>query len=106
MEKELHYLSNYDDLTGLPNNIHYKRVQKVSAKEAKTKFALLNLEIKGLKYIDYSLGYEVGNEIIIEIVERLKAYLNEAFNRYSDEQFTIILTRLNPIASLKLRQLR
>lgn len=99
MEKELYYLSNYDDLTGLPNNVHYKRVLEKKCQDAeksRKKFALMNLEITGLKDIDYSLGYEVGNKIIIEIVERLKTYLKEdAFlSRYSDEQFTIILDKI------------
>lgn len=100
MEKELYYLTNYDDLTGLPNNIHYKRVLKekcLEAKKSRKRFALLDLELNGLKYVDYSLGYEVSNRIIIKIVERLKSYLKEeAFlSRYSDEQFTVILDQFN-----------
>lgn len=99
MEQELYYLSNYDDLTGLPNNIQYKSVLEQKCQEAtkaRTKLALLNVEIDGLRYIDYSLGYDVGNQIILQVVERLKACLKyEGFlSRYSDEQFTIIFDNI------------
>ena len=36
------------------------------------RFALMMLGIDGLKYVNYSLDYEMGDKFILEIVKRLE----------------------------------
>lgn len=96
LQSKVEYISTHDDLTGLPNRYYLKiqlwnEIQK--AKKESTKFALYMLDINGLKYVNYSFGYELGNKLIINAVNRMEELLgNEAFIcRYSENIFTIIV---------------
>lgn len=96
MEKKMAYISTHDELTGLPNSVYFKKqlmLQCQYAKETQTKFALMMLDLSGLKYVNYTLGYDLGNELIVEIVEKLKAFLGEDkfICRYSEDHFAVIV---------------
>lgn len=100
MEKRMTHISTHDGLTDLPNSVYFKKQLKSQCeyvKEAKTKFALMMLDIDGLKYINYSLGYEFGDQLVIEIVKRLRGFLGEDkfLCRYSDDHFAIIIEGIN-----------
>lgn len=88
-----------DELTGLPNNIFFINKLKHQCQQSDishSKFALIMLDIDGIKKISYSLGYEFGNDIIVQIANRLRGLLGkETFiSRYSDDCFAIILQEL------------
>lgn len=96
MEKKMAYISTHDELTGLPNNRYFTkqlRIQYEYAKETQTRFAVMMLDIEGLKNINYSLGYDMGDKLILEIVQKLKECLGEKIflSRYSDDHFAIIV---------------
>lgn len=96
MEKQMAYITTHDRLTGLPNQTHFfkkLRLQCQFSRKNKTPFALMMLDIDGLKNINYSLGYEIGNQLIIRVIDRLKDYLGEDtfISRYSDDHFAIIV---------------
>jgi len=95
-ERQIAYTATHDKLTGLPNNIHFVkklRLQCEYAKKFKKPFALMMLDISGIKNVNYYLGYEAGDQLIIGIVERLKDYLGEEtfISRYYDDLFAIII---------------
>lgn len=99
MEKRMAYISTHDELTDLPNSVYFKkqlRIQCEHAKQTNTKFALLMLDINGLKNINYSLGYELGCKLIKKIVQRLKGFLGEErfLCRYSEDHFAIIIEEI------------
>lgn len=99
MEKRMTYISTHDELTDLPNSVYFKkqlRIQREHAKQTNTKFALLMLDINGLKHINYSLGYELGYKLIKKIVQRLKGFLGEErfLCRYSEDHFAIIIEEI------------
>lgn len=54
------------------------------------------LDISGLKHVNYSLGYQFGDKLIVEIVHRLKNILGEDnfLSRYAGDHFAIILPNL------------
>jgi len=96
MEKRMAHISTHDSLTGLPNRIYFRKQLKIQCEhvqKTKSKFALMMLEIGGLKYVNYSLGYEMGDKFILEIVNRLKSYLGENMflSRYSEDHFAVIV---------------
>lgn len=100
MEKKISYISTHDRLTGLPNSVSFSKKLKLKcqhAKETNTRFALMMLDIDGLKYVNYSLGYEFGKQLIIEIVQRLEKFLGKDIfiSRYSEDHFAIIIEGLN-----------
>ena len=101
-EKELEYLSTHDVLTGLPNRIYCERNLKILGEEAKRddkKFALIVADIDGVKYVNYSLGYDLGDQLILKIVERLKENLgdNTTLSRHMDDHFVICAKDINTL---------
>lgn len=65
------YLSNFDSLTGLPNQKSlFEKIDMMCKKDAP--FSILYLNIDRLNIINDSLGYSVGDEALRLIAERLK----------------------------------
>ena len=94
--KKLERLAKYDELTGLPNRHCFK--EKISSlykhvKENNTRFALMMLDIEGLDYINYSLGFEASEKALIEVVSKVRSFLGEGMflSRYSDNHFALIV---------------
>lgn len=96
MENIMEHIANHDELTGLPNSHNFKEKlssQFENAYKTKTRFALMMLEIDGLKNINYSLGYDVGSQAIIEIVQKMRMFLGKEIflSRFSDDHFALII---------------
>lgn len=74
------HLKHYDALTDLPNRLLLlDRADYIltNAKKNNTKFAVINICINNLKKINISLGYKIGDQIIITFVNKLKNILSE-----------------------------
>lgn len=96
MEKRMAHISTHDQLTDLPNGVYLNRKLRMLFKHAQktnTRFALMMLDIDGLKYINYSLGYGAGNKLILKIAERLRDFLgnDSLICRNSEDHFAIII---------------
>lgn len=97
MERNLEYISTHDELTNLPNRILlnkklYHEIEK--AKQNDILFALIMLDIDGLKYISDILGEQISNRLILQFHERLKMFFdkNVFISRYSDERFALLVS--------------
>lgn len=95
-QKEIEYIATHDELTKLPNRVYLKkRMNQLCEdyKDSEDSFALIMLDIDGFKYINDALGYQLGDQLIINVVERLKSYLgsNGFLFRYTGDQFALIL---------------
>lgn len=102
MERNIEYIATHDELTGLPNSVYFKKEIKIQCQRAKgkqTTFALMMLDIDGFKRINDALGYEIGDQLIVQVSKKLKNYLdNKRFIcRYSGDQFAIIIPGLSTI---------
>ena len=91
-EERVQYLAYYDDLTGLPNRILLQdRLAKAlaDARRQKHKVALLFLDLDRFKDINDSLGHSVGDLLLQEVAERLKAWAREqdTVARLSGDEF-------------------
>lgn len=96
MEKKMAHISTHDELTGLPNNIYFRKELRflcAHAKKTKTKFAVMMLDITGFKYVNDTLGYQIGDLIIAKVSKRLVKYLQEKhfLCRYAGDRFVIIV---------------
>jgi len=99
MEKRLNHIATHDELTGLPNRTFFKNeltTQSELAKENNTLLAVIMLDFDGLKYINDALSFHSGDEMIIQMMIRLKAFLGDEnfISRYSEDQFAIIVKNL------------
>lgn len=102
LEKKMKYIATHDELTQLPNIIYFNeqiRIQCDDAKEKGYTFALMKLEIDELKYVNDTLGYELGDELLIQVSQRLKTLLREKrfICRHSGDRFAIIISELKTI---------
>ena len=105
-QETLEYIATHDELTKLPNDILLrKHIEDLCglAKEKDTIFAVIMLDINNFKYINDSLGYKLGDGVVIETTKRLKAFLNEKefIYRYSEDHIAVIIQDLNTIKIMR-----
>lgn len=96
LEERVDYMATHDDLTSLPNRSHFTNLlqsQCQFAVENQTKVALMMLDTDYYKYINDTLGYNLGDQLIIQIAQRLRSLLGEGriISRYAGDQFAIII---------------
>jgi len=95
-EEQIHYLSNYDSLTGLPNRelLHEKtRRALAAAKAGNTGVALLCIDLDRFKIINESLGHSVGDLVLKKLSQRLSSqlHLDSTLSRMSGDEFFLLL---------------
>ncbi|MGM9948860.1 MAG: EAL domain-containing protein [Lysinibacillus sp.] len=72
VKQKLHYLSNFDALTGLPNpKSLFERIDTMC--ESDEPFALFYLDIDRFTIINNSLGYSIGDEALQFIAKRFES---------------------------------
>ncbi len=94
--EELDFSANYDDLTGVANRKMLNRCLQSAiekARENNTKLAILFMDLDRFKNVNDFMGYHVGDQLLILIVQRLKKFLGERYviSRQGGDEFTIIL---------------
>lgn len=106
-QEKIHYLANFDPLTGLPNRIqmddHLQYTLNI-AKRNEGKFALIFLDLDHFKSINDTLGHSVGDLLLMELAKRLSAAVREedTVSRMGGDEFVLLLpeTDLNGAAQV------
>ena len=86
-----------DVLTGLPNRILFldrlERLIEHSKGHGDYTFAVLFLDIDGLKNLNSSLGHTAGDQLIVAMAQRLKGCLHfrDTVARVGDDEFAVLL---------------
>lgn len=99
-EQQLEHLAHYDSLTNLPNRLLLKsRVdyELILAERNKKTFALLFIDLDHFKNINDSLGHSIGDQVLIEVGQRLLACVREedTVARLGGDEFNILLADSN-----------
>jgi len=99
---QLEFQANHDALTGLPNRVLFmdRLTQAIKlAKRKKQHVAVLFLDIDDFKKINDSLGHHVGDEILIEVTQRmlLKMRKSDTLARLGGDEFCIIMNDIENI---------
>ncbi len=99
-QKEIEHIATHDELTQLPNRVYLKRMMNQLCEQgtsAAEDFALIMLNIDGFRYVNDALGYQYGDQLIIQVAERITGMLqkNSLVCRYSGDQFAIIVRNLH-----------
>ena len=95
-EERLVRLATYDELTGLLNRIRLKEALEdvlIQSENSRQTAAFLLLAIDNLALINESYGFDVGDEVIIGVGQRLcgMARRVDAVGRYSGNKFGLVL---------------
>lgn len=95
IEARLQQLSNFDQLTGLPNTslLRQRFEERESALQTDTEtMALMYLDLDNFKVINDALGQAIGDLVLREIAQRLRVPLNDqdTLSRQSGDHFTLL----------------
>lgn len=96
-ERELMYKATHDYLTGLPNRILLVDRLKQSlayARRHKQLLAVLYLDVDSFKYINDTLGHNIGDGLLQAVAGRIRVNIREADTicRLGGDEFVLILT--------------
>ncbi|MDE1326227.1 EAL domain-containing protein [Vibrio aestuarianus] len=104
-EAKLEQMAYFDPLTELPNRTNL--LQEIAHQikrynSTKLNFATLFLDIDHFKHINDSFGHYYGDQVLVELANRLKLCLKETDHiaRIGGDEFVILLTKLPPEQSL------
>ena len=98
-EKKFRYLASHDLLTGLLNRNFFEELAKEKINHAQryqSHFVILFVDIDGFKNINDHYGHTVGDEVLIEIGDRLKNLVRKSDHvaRLGGDEFVILLDKL------------
>jgi diguanylate cyclase (GGDEF)-like protein/PAS domain S-box-containing protein len=96
VEENLQHLATHDSLTGLPNRaLFYDRLNHAIARAIRDQvsLAILFLDVDDFKLVNDTYGHLVGDKLLREVAERLKACVrvSDTVARMGGDEFTIIL---------------
>jgi diguanylate cyclase (GGDEF)-like protein/PAS domain S-box-containing protein len=94
-ERKIEHLAHHDALTGLPNRVlFHERLQQAlaTAAENNTKVAVICLDLDRFKTVNDTLGHHVGDVLLQEVANRVRASLSERETacRLGGDEFAII----------------
>jgi diguanylate cyclase (GGDEF)-like protein/PAS domain S-box-containing protein len=106
-EAEIRFQATHDALTGLPNRtLLHDRMQQTILHTARygTLAAVAFLDLDQFKFINDSLGHQVGDELLKITAERLKNCLrsSDTVARQGGDEFVLLLTNQESIESITL----
>jgi len=111
-EKLIHFQAYHDLLTGLPNRALFQdRLSNTisNARREDDKLAVLFIDLDRFKVVNDTLGHTVGDELLKQVGNRLKAHLREGDTvaRLGGDEFIILLPHVDSpdIADLVARKL-
>ncbi|MEQ1667888.1 MAG: EAL domain-containing protein [Sulfuriferula sp.] len=95
-KQRIEELAYHDSLTGLPNRLSLNQQIAHSinlAKRNQTTFAVLFLDLDHFKKINDSLGHQQGDQVLIEVAQRLRDNIREIdiASRLGGDEFVLML---------------
>ncbi|HEY6897242.1 MAG TPA: EAL domain-containing protein, partial [Rhodocyclaceae bacterium] len=101
-EQRIWHLAHHDALTGLPNRalLHDRLSQALTqAQRHNTRLAVMFLDLDRFKGINDTLGHAIGDELLKQVAERLKASVRGAdtVSRLGGDEFVVVLHEVSVI---------
>jgi diguanylate cyclase (GGDEF)-like protein/PAS domain S-box-containing protein len=95
-EAELNRAANYDALTGVPNRrLLTDRLQQAIARTQHHNriLAICYMDLDGFKHINDQYGHEVGDQLLMEVTQRLQQVLRaeDTLARLGGDEFVLLL---------------
>lgn len=95
-EEEIHFQAYHDILTSLPNrHLLFEKLERLFEfhREKPTCFAVLFCDLDRFKFINDSLGHEVGDELLKSVADRFSDKLrdNDILARSGGDEFIVVI---------------
>lgn len=95
-QSRLHYVANHDALTQLPNRtLLDDRFNQalLSHQRQMAKFAVLFIDVDGIKAINGKYGHPVGDELLVNVAQKLQHLVrnSDTVSRFSSNEFVVLL---------------
>lgn len=96
MEEIIKHQAHHDALTGLPNRRLFMDILSIElalAKRSRKRFAVLFLDLDRFKYINDTLGHDIGDELLKQVAARFKGTIRQSdiVARIGGDEFNILL---------------
>lgn len=106
LEEKLEYQAFHDALTGLPNRaLFMDRLKQALARMRRrdATVAVLFLDLDNFKFVNDSLGHEVGDELLVAVGARLDGCVRpeDTVARLGGDEFTILLEDISGLEDAK-----
>jgi len=106
VEARIQHLAHHDALTGLPNRaaLNLQLNQAIaSAHRSDDHIAVLIIDLDRFKSINDNLGHLVGDRMLIEVAQRLRASVRESdiVTRLGGDEFIVVLTDIADTATVQ-----
>ena len=104
-EEQIAFLAYHDKLTGLPNRVLFDELLELSLARARRHelgVAVISLDIDNFKLVNDSLGHEAGDDLIVQLSERLSEATRETdlVARPGGDEFLMLLADLELIGPI------
>ncbi len=93
--KELQFMALHDGLTKLPNRtlLEDRLEQEIqNAKREDSRFSVLFLDLDGFKQVNDALGHHAGDQLLIEVADRIRAVVRgrDTLARMGGDEFILL----------------
>jgi diguanylate cyclase (GGDEF)-like protein len=101
---QIERMAHTDALTGLPNRLRFSQVLRkicVDGASREQTFALLYIDLDNFKTINDTLGHEYGDQLLVQVAERLQTVLchGELVARFGGDEFLLLSQAQHPDAA-------
>ncbi|OLS33420.1 bifunctional diguanylate cyclase/phosphodiesterase [Bacillus sp. MRMR6] len=98
-DEKIIYLAYHDDLTGLPNRKFFNEHLATTIKKASLndKLTLLFIDLDQFKYVNDSLGHNIGDQLLNEVGKRIRNCVRnkDMVARHAGDEFIILLENVS-----------
>ena len=108
LEERLRQQALYDSLTGLPNRaLFLDRLTQAltnSKRRSGHTYTVAWLDLDGFKILNDSLGHQMGDKLLVQVAERIRAQLRESDTaaRFGGDEFAVLLLDIPDSTTVKL----